>query len=288
MPIKFLKSPKAKIIGSAASALFLGVLVVFALIIYFNPSYGWFSRNAATNGSGMNLQVKQNNLDVDFAYFAYDVNDEEYTSGTDLSEIEFYQYDLVFRSRNKDTPVVLRFAVSKSSLPETGTLRATIYRDTTKPAETTDGNDKKHMSAFSSSVMRFTPYIGSAYYAAGAEAQYTNVHTDGNFAAIRALTGDDPTTGSKVFTAVNYTGSTVNTVIKDDSITLEYEFDQDDFNGDVLYAYVYITYDEGYSDGEHEYNGLTGVYSKTSGISAIGQESTTFTNDFLSVKVTLA
>ena len=86
-----------------------------------------------------------------------------------------------------------------------------------------------------------------------------------------------------MFTTVNYTGSTVNSVTKDTYVALTFDYTQSDFVGDVLYFYVYVTYDEGYSAGS--YNGLTGIYSDTAGLTSIGTESVTFANDLLSVKV---
>ena len=285
MTNKFVRSPKAKLVARALSVLLIGIILVLSVLTYMNSALGWFSRNEDVRGSGVGINTSHATLDVDFEYFMYDVKSEEYLSESDLSEMDFNQYDLVFRSRNRLTPIVVRFAVDKSQLPNSGTLTAVISRDTTKPATVTEGGNLK-MSAFSSSVMRFTPFLGSAYYNADAETQFKNVDTNVNFNATRALTGDDATSGSQVFTAVDYTGSTVNSVTKDSEITLSYGFTQSDFVNDKLYAYVYITYDEGYGAGN--YNGLTGIYSKTAGLSDIGAESVTFANDLLSIKVALA
>ncbi|MBP5466373.1 MAG: hypothetical protein J6Y43_02275 [Clostridia bacterium] len=279
-----MKSQKAKLITRAASALFLSVLLIFAVITYFNSSFGWFSRNKDVKGSGMGVNITQNNLDVEFEYLMYNVRSETYMSVNNLSDMEFNQYDLVFRSRNHLTPVVVRLAVNNGNLSAIGTLIVSIYRDTTKPTTETVGN-KTQMSAFSSSVMRFTPFIGPTYYNADAETQFKNIHTD-NFTATNALTGDDETSGSQVFTHVDYTGSTVNSVRKDDSLSFTFDYTQNDFVNGKLYVYVYITYDEGYNSGD--YNGLTGIYSSTAGLTAIGAESVTFINDLVSIKVARA
>lgn len=274
---KSIKNPKIKLIVSAVSTLLLGIAVTLSVVTYFNSSFGWFSRNNDVRGSDMGVNVQKGALDVEFTYFKYDVNDETYTLENNLSTINFNQYDLVFRSRNQYTPVVVRLELKKSELSESGgTLTAKIYRDTTKIVS----NNK--IDEFSSSVMRFTPFIGSTYYSADTETQFKNVH-NAHFTTTRALTGDDVPSGSQVFTDVDYTGSTVNSVTKDDYVSLTFTYSSEDFNGDKLYAYIYITYDEGYNAGS--YNGLTGIYTKTAGITTIGDEHVTFANDFVSIKV---
>lgn len=275
--IRSVKSQKAKLILNLVFVIFLGIFSVLTILTYFGSSFGWFSRNEKVNKSGLDLNVQQGNLNVEFAYFMYDVNDETYKAESNLSAINFNQYDLVFRSRNQYTPIVVRLTLLKSELSASGgAFTATIYRDTTKTVST------DRMDEFCSSVMRFTPFVGAAYYSADAETQFTNVHS-AHFSTTRALTGDDVTSGSQVFTEVDYIGNTVTDVTKDDYISLTFNYTSGDFTGDVLYAYIYITYDEGFS--ADTYNGLTGIYTKTAGITTIGDDHVTFTNDLEYVKV---
>ncbi len=269
---------KKEIIKRISVMLISGVLLIF----FSGYSFGWFSSNKSVSGAGMGVGVRRESIDVEFEYFRYDMNGQRYVSANDLSAIEFNQYDLVFRSRNEYTPVVIRLAIKKIELPESGTLIASIYRDEDVP-ETTTSSAGKQMSAYSSSVMRFTPFINSSYYGATAATQFTNVH-DPNFATVRGYTGDTQN-GSQVFTTVDYTGSTVNDVTKKSVISLEFPYEQEDFDGDKVYAYVYVTYDEGVSGSN--YNGLVGIYLKTAGFTSINSDSIQFVNDFVSIGVTL-
>ncbi|MBR5388794.1 MAG: hypothetical protein IK147_04990 [Clostridia bacterium] len=273
---------KKEIIKRISVMLISGVLLIF----FSGYSFGWFSSNKSVSGAGMGVGVRRESIDVEFEYFMYDIKNETYVSASDISAIEFNQYDLVFRSRNNYTPVVIRLAIKKIELPESGTLIASIYRDEDVP-ETTTSNAGMQMSAYSSSVMRFTPFINSSYYGATAAAQFTNVH-DPNFNTVRGYyTGDQiDQNGSQVFTTVSYTDKTINSVTKESVVSLEFPYNQGDFDGDTVYAYVYVTYDEGLDDGS--YKGLMGIYLDTAGLTSINTDIVQFDNDFVSIGVTLS
>lgn len=258
------------------------VIAVSLLVSVSGYSFGWFSRNTGVGGAGMGVDVRRESIDVEFEYFKYDMNGQRYVSASDLSSIEFNQYDLVFRSRNNYTPIVIRFSIDKVQLPNSGILLANIYRDNDADVSVTEGG-KTQMSKFSSSVMRFTPYINPSYYSATASTQFTNVH-DPNFSTVRAYTGD--TSGSQVFTTVNYTDSTINSITKKSFVSLQFPFVKGNFEGDTVCAYIYVTYDEGFSAGN--YNGLMGIYLKTAGFTSLNEESVRFRNDFTSVEIKLS
>ena len=255
-------------------------LAVIVIGSFATSSYGWHASNNKTDSVGMNVGVNENSFNANFEYLQYDVKQESYLISSDLSNIDFNPYDLVFRSRNRYTPVVIRIGISGSELQSSGQVTVTIRRDTTKPA-TEIINNKIYMSRFCTSVMRFTPYIGD-YYSSTTSTQYTNIDTDSHFNACRALVGDDAS-GSQVFTTVNRTGNAIDSIVKDNSISFSFAYTSSNIVNDTLYVFIYITYDEGYNGSA--YNGLTGVYQSTSGLTTIGDTSVEFVNDLSSIKV---
>ena len=260
----------------------MGVALSAAMLVAASVSFAWFSNNRDVNGAGMGIDVRREGVDVEFEYFKYDMNGQSYVSASDLSSIEFNQYDLVFRSRNNYTPIVIRFSVNKAQLPDNGTLVANIYRDINADEFVTEGGKKK-MSKFSSSVMRFTPYINPSYYSATASTQFTNVH-DPNYNTVRAYTGSTQG-GTQVFTTVSYSDNTINSIEKEDVVSLRFDFVKSNFAGDTVFAYIYVTYDEGFNAGS--YNGLMGIYLKTAGYTSLNEESVKFDNDFTAVEIML-
>ncbi|MBO6020288.1 MAG: hypothetical protein J6P88_03790 [Clostridia bacterium] len=150
--------------------------------------------------------------------------------------------------------------------------------------------------------MRVTPYVGAAYYSSTAETLYANVDSAVNYEYARSLSGNvDAENGqpqSLVFTDVTMNGDLINTVEKEDYIDIEISYEISDFVWDngvlTLIVYLYITYDEGYhvTGSGTEYNGLLGIYQKTTetgSISAGGDitdQSIRFQNDLFYIKVT--
>ena len=49
------KSQMIKLLGSFISTFFLGVLVILVIVMYLNPSLGWFSRNKEVAGNGIGV-----------------------------------------------------------------------------------------------------------------------------------------------------------------------------------------------------------------------------------------
>lgn len=284
MEEKNVKQLKRRMVTHLVLSLLAGSLAVVMLVTCLTGTLAWFARNSKTDNSGMGLRSDVTDFNVSFSYYKNDIANETYAVSSNLSSIEFNQYDLVFRSINRHTPIVVRMAMQGADLASSGTITATITRNTAIPATRVVGNHIE-MNDFCSSVMRFTPYIGASYYSSNAETQYKNIDTDGHFNAVRALTGSSAS--SKVFTAVTLTNNAIaqaGDVVKQDQIALSYTYTAEDFVDGVLYAYIYITYDEGYDNGT--YSGLTGIYQRTSGITAIGELSATFGNDFLDISVT--
>jgi hypothetical protein len=230
----------------------------------------------------MQLGIYEEDFNVEFTYYKFDAYENAVVYSNDLSQIEFNPYDLVFKSRNRYTPVVVRMAVSGEDLPEGGTITARITRDT-RYETTVDVHGRTEISKYASSIMRFTPYIGD-YYSSDATIQYNNIDSDSHYNATRALVGDDPS-GSLVFSEVTLSsGNVISRVDKDDYIDLTYNYTSSDITNGVLYLYIYITYDEGASGNTN--NGLVGIYQRTSGVTEIGEEAAVpFDYDLVSIVV---
>lgn len=299
------KNQKLKLIGSFATTAFLGFVVVIVVVLYLNPSLGWFSSNRSVSGNGAGAEVEYDDFYVNAVYYLYDPKESAVVSSSDLSDIHFNPYDLVFRSRNRYTPVVAALKMTGDDLPSSGRLTIRINRNTTADADgyvVDENTGRTHLTEYFTSIMRVTPYVSAAYYSSVAATLYANVDSTVNYEYVRSLTGNvDAENGqpqSLVFTDVTMNGNLIASVEKEDYIDIAISYSSGDFvidNGvSTLIVYLYITYDEGYRTtlSGTEYNGLLGIYQKTTetgGISAGGDitdQSIQFQNDLLYIKVT--
>ena len=280
---------------SFASLVLLGFFVLLVLLMFFNTSFGWFVNNKNVSASGAEVEVEYDDFHVAATYYYFNPRSNAVESSSDLTNINFNPYDLVFRTRNRYTPVVAAIKMTGNDLSENGTVSIRLSRDTDKVVFTTDQNDLKHMPTYFTSIMRVTPFVGASYYSATDTTLYNNIDTISNYTAVSALTGDQPSTQSQVFTTVTMNGDYIDTVTKDDYLDFVIDYTSSDFvtidGTRTLIVYLYITYDEGYlrtvENGvtTTEYNGLVGTYQKTSeaqSISAgtdITETSVKFEND---------
>ena len=278
--------------GSLLGVTGLFFLVAMICVVYFGSSFGWFSNNIKTTTTGMGVSTHTEDFNVKYTYFKYDIRESEVVTSASLEEIEFNQYDLVFRSRNRYTPIVVRIEMTGSSLPSAGTITAKINRDTSKAVSVDDHGTMK-MSNFFTSIMRVTPYVGSALYNSNKDTQFNNIDSTTNFNAVRALKGNDATTGSKVFTTVTIPDDTITNITKVNYLEIPIVYTSADFVTidavSTLVVYLYITYDEGYTEVNHtvSYDGLVGIYNRTSaGTFTLGETSTiSFADDLLGIEV---
>ena len=162
MEEKNVKQLKRRMVTHLVLSLLAGSMAVVMLVTCLTGTLAWFSINSKTDNSGAGLRSNVTDFDVSFAYYKNDIANETYAVSSDLSAIEFNQYDLVFRSINRHTPIVVRMAMQGADLASSGTITATITRNTAIPATRVVGNHVE-MNNYCSSVMRFTSYIGAAY-----------------------------------------------------------------------------------------------------------------------------
>lgn len=267
-----------------------GFTLLILSVLLVEASLAWLSINDRAQGNNMGVSVDYDRFYVEQGYYKYNINDSGVDFFSSLTNINFNQYDLVFRSRNRYTPIVAAIKMTGEDLASSGTITIQIRRDANVPATYVDDEDEEHLSHIFSNIMRVTAFVGASYYSSNNETLFNNIDTTSNYEAARAQTGN--TSNSKVFTTATINNDQLDTVSKND-ISISVSYDSSDFvtinDISTLIVYLYITYDEGY-DGS-DYNGLIGTYIKTSesmSISSAGDISDTsvkFENDLVSIKV---
>lgn len=267
-----------------------GFTLLILSVLLVEASLAWLSINDRAQGNNMGVSVDYDRFYVEQGYYKYNINESGVDFFSSLTNINFNQYDLVFRSRNRYTPIVAALKMTGEDLASSGTITIQIRRDANVPATYVDDEDEEHLSHIFSNIMRVTAFVGASYYSSNNETLFNNIDTTSNYEAARAQTGN--TSNSKVFTTATINNDQLDTVSKND-ISISVSYDSSDFvtinDISTLIVYLYITYDEGY-DGS-DYNGLIGTYIQTSesmSISSAGDISDTsvkFENDLVSIKV---
>ena len=281
-----------------SSFLLRGLTLLVLSVLLVSASFAWIAMNSDTSSSNMGMNVDYDKFFVEQAYYKYNAKDQHVEMYPGLTDVQFNQYDLVFRSRNRYTPIVATLMMTGTDLDEEGTIDILIKRDSSiSPfyTEIKNGNEVKFISKNFSSIMRVTALVGSTYYSNNIDTLYSNVDT-ANYSTVRAYyTGrvESVPDTSKVFTTTTIGANDTLQGIEKSDVELSIEYNGSDFvtiNGkQTLIVYLYFTYDEGY-DGS-SYNGLIGQYQRTSGSSEIGASgdimdtSIRFENDLVSIKV---
>ena len=266
-----------------------GFTLLILSILLIESSLAWLGINNDITGSNIGVAVDYDKFFVEQGYYKYNINENGVEYFSSLTNIDFNQYDLVFRSRNRYTPIVATIKMTGEDLASSGTITIQIRRDSNVVATYVE-DEEEHLSHIFSNIMRVTAFVGAEYYDSDIGELFNNVDTIENYNAAREQTRT--TSNSKVFTVATMDDDQLGTVTKSD-IEFNVSYTSEDFvtiNGvSTLIVYLYITYDEGY-DGTN-YNGLIGTYIKTSesmSISASGDITDTsikFENDLVSIKV---
>jgi len=273
------------------------ISLVFATICMVTSTMAWIGLTTQNDINRMNMNVDYDRFFVEKAYYKYDAKNQTVLYYEGLSDVKFNQYDLVFRSRNRYTPIVATLLLTGDDLKDEGTIYVTIQRDSSINPFVVDGNGKKHLTNTFSSIMRVTALVGSEYYSSNENLLYSSVDNS-YYSAVRLYTGNVAgSSPSKVFTTASI--STINDVeVLDNASKTDIEISIDYDSGDfvtiegisTLIVYLYLTYDEGYNESTKKYDGLVGMYQRTSealGITSgdIADQSIEFENDLVSIKV---
>ena len=268
----------------ALTTLVITILILNMLIV---ASVAWFTLNRQTDADEMGMALAVDDTSAVYKAYMYDLESEAGTNkATDGSELTIgnlvlNQYDTIFKAQNRYTPAFARIEITRnSSMPANGNVTVTVARNASV------GTDDP-MSAFSSSITRFTAFIiddkgdNDPDLMSDPAAFYEYISPRSRFDAIEDLEGQ--LTHSKTF--VNVIGSGADhTHEKLDEITISIPYTSDNWYTDAsgnskLNVYLYITYDdqliECYMDTKE---------SESGGIS-LDDNSVTFENDFRKVTV---
>lgn len=239
--IRFLKNSKAL-------TPFIAGLVALNLCIV--ASVAWFTLNRKTNAEEMGMGLSIDDTTAVYKAYMFDLETMEGTNlhpdGTELNvtNIDLNQYDTIFRTQNKYTPVVVQIQIVRNtSMSESGTVFITIERESTE-ALATGGLDM-----FSSSVVRFTALIDSDEDCIGItdpDTLYRHINTEERFDTVESYVGNDMA-NSKTFVTVegegaDHTHGKVNSITVSASYTANDWFENEEHNM-TMNVYLYLTYD---------------------------------------------
>ena len=225
----------------------IGTILAFNMLIV--ATFAWFTlnRKMGVDELGMSLAIDDTNAE----YYAY-MYDLKTGKGTNknadgetltITNIDLNQYDTIFRAQNKYTPVFAKIVIVRNeSMPTNGTVHITVER-------TGDVGVTAHLTAFSSSIVRFTSFIfsdKSEINITDPDELYSFVSTTNRFKEVEKYKGNDME-NSKTFVTVQGEGEG-HTHAKLGSLTISTPYKDTDWyknedGYDALNVYLYITYD---------------------------------------------
>ena len=112
-----------------SSFLFRGLTLLVLSVLLVSASFAWMAMNNDTKSSNMGMNVDYDKFFVEQAYYKYNAKDQHVEMYPGLTDVQFNQYDLVFRSRNRYTPIVATLMMTGTDLDEEGTIDILIKRD---------------------------------------------------------------------------------------------------------------------------------------------------------------
>ena len=220
-----------------------------ALNLLIISSFAWLTLNRKAGVGEMGMALAVDDTNAVYQAYMYDLKNGKGTNknadGTDLNitNIDLNQYDTIFKGQNKYTPVFAKIILIRSqSMPKSGTVHITVEREDS-------GIDLQSLTAFSSSIVRFTTFImsdKSDINITDPALLYDHISTVERFKAIELYSGNDRT-DSKTFVAVHGEGAG-HTHSKSNSLTVSVDYQETDWylnseNDEALNVYLYITYD---------------------------------------------
>ena len=228
-----------ELIVSAISLSVIFIVLLFSLIILFDPALGWFAYNTATEARGMTIVSDLGDAEAQYECYVYNVR-TSLVETQDLDDLNMQPYDMIFDKRNRYTPAIVQISLEEIApqFADSGILEITIARDTTLP--------NNEMNAYFSSIMRFTAAVGNSYASSNPDTLYGNIDA-ALYQTVKQYPANYISASSKTFTTMTGgAGTDANpyTYLKSDTITLSVPYTSADKNGDVLNLYLYLTYDE--------------------------------------------
>ena len=220
-----------------------------ALNLLIISSFAWLTLNRKAGVGEMGMALAVDDTNAVYQAYMYDLKNGKGTNKTadgedlNITNIDLNQYDTIFKGQNKYTPVFAKIILIRSqSMPKSGTVHITVEREDS-------GIELQSLTAFSSSIVRFTTFImsdKSDINITDPALLYDHISTVERFKAIELYSGNDRT-DSKTFVAVHGEG-VGHTHSKSNSLTVSVDYQETDWyinseNNEALNVYLYITYD---------------------------------------------
>ena len=252
------KKQKYLLLSRFIAVILVGAIAGLSIFLFFNNSLGWFVNNKNVTGTGMSVEVKGQDAAATYVAYVYNSRSEQLivndgssanpnfinVSGDD-GFLELMPFDMIFRSRNRFTPALVKIHLSNINptyLPS-GTISITIDRGVSGL------ESSSKLDTYVSSIMRFS-LVTKSYHENTVLSGVTNknlVQPSSNselpdiFNDVYNYTVGSPSP-SAVFTTSS--GSGPYTYTETDSITLSVSYTSADLVNNELDLYLYVSYDE--------------------------------------------
>lgn len=264
---KILQKQFIKIISAALS-------FAVALFSYGVISFGWFSQNRIVSADGIEIKLAYEDIQVEYSVYMWNV-DAQMGSNLDkdgnvisVTDINMHTHELIFKARNKYTPVVVRVAIKGSDMPAEGSAVFTIDRDSSIGVYSTREGHTDELSEYSSSIIRITAAKGTGYYATdthgGTDIPTIYDRVVNGAKGITAIKGNETSFDTKTFTTATASAGSF-TYTKLDELTFTVPYTQEDWNdtdgdgiADTLNIYLLMDYDT--IDASETVPNLTDIY----------------------------
>lgn len=243
------------------------LLTLLAFNMFAVTSFAWLTINRKLDVDEMGMALAVDDTNAVYEAYMYDL---ETGKGTDtgpdgeklnITNIDLNQYDTIFRSQNKNTPVFAKIKITRNqSMPESGKVYITIDRDIQNTAQK-DKEEQGLLTDYTSSIVRFTGFIihdQADLIKTTPETLYDFINSsiideDNNktrFDVVEGYQGNEKP-HSKTFISAETVEDETNTEThvhrKANSVTLAVEYSASDWykvgNDSVMNVYLYITYD---------------------------------------------
>lgn len=252
---------KKELISRVLMLALLFVVLIFATsyLISLNFSLGWYAKNEYVTVSGMDASAYKSNAEATYTAYLYDsksnelvVNDSESLAPSfvsllgDEGYLKLTPFDMIFRRRNKYTPVIVKIHLSEmdTSLQSSGTLTINMTRN-----EISGLTNANTLGNYVTSVMRFSAVTGS-YHNNTVLSGITNKNLvspalNPELANIyEAVYNYTTGTPSPSTTFMSFTGTGPYTYTEQSEISLTLNYAAADVVNGEMDVYLYISYDE--------------------------------------------
>ena len=234
------------------------MLILIVLVFAVKETYAWYIRDTRVQGTNANTSVDYDDVNATFTAYQYDIKeqrviatDESNSDAFDLEHLPLQSYDMIFRAKNRYTPIVVKVTLSGLALQHKNTVDLIVKRNTSIQD---DPASAQSLSPYVSSVLRFTA-IGSGNkndpYSIN-DVWYPSV---GGYVGHQSGTASGIAYDSKTFTTTQTNGNTA-MFNKADYITLSLNYTAQQLENGELNVYLYLSYDATLTSAFERQHGL--------------------------------